>query len=140
MRLTTLTISSNKIKEITVRFFRFAKVGIFVTILSLFLSYFFLKILATPLYATYVLLKIAMILLSYVLNSKYTFRARRNVKGGFLYFLAYGLSSLLGIALLWIFRKITPFENWILAYMVVPFTTVANFMLSSLIFKNKNDS
>ena len=139
MRLTTLTISSNKIREITIRFFRFAKVGIFVTILSLALSYFFLKILATPLYATYVFLKIAMVLLSYILNSKYTFGANRNIKGGILYFLAYGISALFGIVLLWIFRKLTPFENWILAYMVVPFTTVANFILSSLIFKNKND-
>lgn len=124
-------------KKILYRFLKFAKVGVFVTILSLGLSYFFLKIIGTPLILTYICLNIVMISLSFFLNSKYTFKAKRSYKKLLMYYASYGTSMLLGVGLLSIFRVIFPFENWILAYMVVPFTMTSNFLLSSLIFKNK---
>lgn len=124
-------------KKIVSRFLKFAKVGVFVTILSLCLSYFFLKIVGTPLIATYICLNLAMISLSFLLNSKYTFKAKKSYKKLFLYYCSYGTSMLLGVGLLSIFRVVFPFENWILAYMVVPFTMTSNFLLSSLIFKHK---
>lgn len=125
-------------KKIVVRFIRFAKVGAFVTVLSLALNYFFLKIIGTPLIPTYVILYLTMISFSFLLNSKYTFRAERSFKRLFLYYGSYGSSMLLGVGLLALFRALLPFENWILAYMVVPFTMTSNFILSSLIFK-KNE-
>jgi putative flippase GtrA len=126
------------IKQLIYKFTRFAKVGFFVTLLSLGLSYFFLKIIGTPLILTYVLLYISMIFLSFYLNSFYTFKAERNLKRLFLYYGSYGFSMLLGVFLLSIFRKTFPFENWVLAYLVIPFTMTSNFVLSSFIFKTKN--
>ena len=40
---------------------------------------------------------------------------------------------LLGVFILSIYEKILPFENWILSYLVIPFTMTWNFILSSLI-------
>lgn len=133
-----MTVLKSDIKKIFFRFIRFAKVGAFVTLLSLGLSYFFLKIVGTPLIPTYVILYLSMISLSFMLNSKYTFKAKRNVKRLLLYYGSYGSSMLLGVGLLSIFKALLPFENWILAYMVVPFTMTSNFILSSFIFK-KNE-
>ena len=127
-----------KLIDIIKKFLRFSQVGIVVTLLSMALSYIFLKIIGTPLIITYVLLYISMIFLSFLLNSFYTFKTNRSTKRLVLYYASYGLSMLVGVVLLSIFRKELPFENWILAYMVIPFTMSINFLLSSRIFKEKN--
>lgn len=133
-----LFIEKRLIKKHLLRFTKFAKVGLFVTLLSLALSFFFLKIIGTPLIGTYIILYLSMILLSFLLNAKYTFQSSYNIKKLFLYYGSYGISMLLGILLLSIFKKVLPFENWVLAYLVIPFTMTSNFLLSSFIFKNKH--
>ncbi len=120
------------------RFLRFSQVGIVVTLLSMALSFFFLKIIGTPLIITYVFLYMVMIFLSYLLNSFYTFKAGRNMKKLLLYYSSYAVSMIVGVILLSIFKKTLPFENWILAYLVIPFTMTINFLLSSRIFKKKD--
>lgn len=127
-----------KITALFKKFIRFSQVGIIVTLLSMALSYLFLKIIGTPLIITYILLYLAMIFLSYLLNSFYTFKSVRNTKRLLLYYGSYGLSMIVGVILLAVFKKTLPFENWILAYMVIPFTMTINFLLSSQIFKQKN--
>lgn len=113
----------------------FSKVGVVVTLMSMTLTYVLLKIIGTPLIPTYVLLYLTMILFSYLLNSTYVFKAKKGANTLFQYYLAYGFSMCLGVVLLSIFREILPFENWILAYMVIPFTMTSNFLLASFIFK-----
>lgn len=126
------------IKWIFQKFSRFARVGLLVTLLSLALSYFFLKIIGTPLIPTYILLYFSMIFLSFLLNAHYTFNAKKNTKRLVLYYGSYGVSMLLGVILLWVFKSTLPFENWLLAYLVIPFTMTSNFLLSILIFKSKD--
>lgn len=124
--------------ELLKKFIRFSQVGIIVTLISMGLSYFFLKIIGTPLILTYVLLYLAMIFLSYLLNSFYTFKSGRNIKKLLLYYGSYGISMLVGVGLLAIYKKTLPFENWVLAYLVIPFTMTINFLLSSRIFNTKD--
>jgi putative flippase GtrA len=119
-------------------FARFFKVGVFVTLLSMSLTYIFLGVIGTPLIPTYIILYLSMIFLSFLLNSKYTFKAKRSGKRLLLYYGSYGISMLVGVGLLAIFKATLPFPNWALAYMVIPFTMTTNFTLSSLIFKDKN--
>lgn len=125
------------INRFTEKFLKFAKVGVFITILSLSLSFLFLKIIKTPLIPTYTLLYIGMILLSFFLNTRYTFKVKMNFSSLFYYYISYLFTMILGIGLLSLFRKVFYFENWILAYMVIPFTLTSNFLLSTYIFKNK---
>jgi len=120
-------------------FAKFFKVGVFITLLSMSLTFIFLKIIGTPLIITYVILYTSMIFLSFLLNSKYTFKSSRSFKRLLLYYASYGISMLLGVGLLALFKATLPFENWILAYMVIPFTMTSNFTLSSRIFREKNE-
>lgn len=128
---------SQKHKDKLWSLFSFFKIGAFVTILSLALSFFFLKIVGTPLIPTYIALYVTTIFISFLLNAKYTFKAKKSTKRLIFYYGSYGLTMLLGVVLLRIFRTYLPFENWILAYLVIPFTMTSNFTLSSLIFKDR---
>ena len=119
------------------KFFKFTQVGVFITFISLLLSFFFLKIIKTPLISTYVILYVVMIIFSFILNSYYTFKTKATSFKLLLYFGSYGISMLLGVFLLSFFRRVLPFENWILAYFVIPFTMFSNFMLSVFLFKVK---
>lgn len=126
------------IKKPFIEFIKFAKVGVIITLLSLALSFLFLKVIKTPLIPTYIILYGAMIFLSFIINSTYTFNSKRSIKKLVLYFSSYALSLVFGVFLLTVFRKTLPFENWILAYLVIPFTMTSNFVLSSFIFKTRN--
>ncbi len=123
----------NKIKEL----FKFSLVGIIVTFLSLVLSYLFLELLKTPLVPTYVLLYISTIFLSYKLNAAFTFKAKQDISGLIKFYGVYIIGLAIGSVLVVLFRKWFPFTNWVISIMVLPFTTLSNFILSTLIFKNK---
>jgi putative flippase GtrA len=132
-----LTEIEKRIGKKYIPFFRFLLVGGFVTIISFVLIYIFLKIIGTPLIITYVFLYITTILISYLLNSRFTFRAKRDISGLIFFYGSYVFTLVIGAICLSLFRKWLPFENWILAFLVVPITMITNFILSSLIFKNK---
>ena len=123
----------NKIREL----FKFSLVGLVVTLLSLVLSYLFLELLKTPLVPTYVLLYISTIFLSYKLNAVFTFKAKQDLSGLIKFYGVYIIGLALGSVLVVLFRKCFPFTNWVISIMALPFTTLSNFILSTLVFKNK---
>ncbi len=116
------------------QFSRFLIVGGLVTVLSLLLSYYFLKVLVTPLIITYVLIYVTTIFISYLLNARFTFQAGRTLRSLFLFYGSYIFTLGFGTALLAVLRKFLEFENWVLVFMVVPVTTVMNYLFSVLIF------
>lgn len=123
----------NKIRELL----KFSLVGIIVTLLSSVLSYLFLELLYTPLVPTYILLYISTIFLSYKLNAAFTFKAKQDLSGLIKFYGVYIIGLALGSVLVVLFRKWFTFTNWVITVMVLPFTTLSNFILSTLIFKNK---
>ena len=123
----------NKVREL----FRFSLVGAFVMLLSIAVSYLFLELLKTPLVPTYILLYISTIFLSYKLNAVFTFKARQDLSGLIKFYGVYLIGLALGSVLVVLFRKWFPFTNWVISIMVLPFTTLSNYILSALIFKNK---
>ena len=118
-------------------FIKFGGVGAFVTISSMISSFFWLKIIRTPLYLTYFLNYSFFILVSYSLNRWFTFKAKFGFKSLIMYYLVYLFGMLLGIFLLFVFKQLVSLENWMYAFMVVPFTMTANYILSALVFHNK---
>ncbi len=118
-------------------FIKFGGVGAFVTISSMLSSYLWLKIIGTPLYITYFLNYSFFILVSYSLNRWFTFKAKFSMKSLTLYYLVYLSGMLLGMTLLYIFKTLVYLENWMYAFMVVPFTMTTNYVLSSLVFHKK---
>ncbi len=123
----------DKIREL----FKFSLVGAFVMLLSVIISYLFLELLKTPLVPTYILLYISTIFLSYKLNATFTFKAKQDLSGLIKFYGVYIIGLALGSVLVILFRKWFPFTNWVISIMVLPFTTLSNFILSNLIFKNK---
>lgn len=123
----------NKIREL----FKFSLVGAFVMLLSIVISYLFLELLKTPLVPTYILLYISTIFLSYKLNATFTFKAKQDLSGLIKFYGVYLIGLALGSVLVILFRKWFPFTNWVISIMVLPFTTLSNFILSTFIFKNK---
>lgn len=116
---------------------KFSLVGVVVTVLSLVISYLFLELLKTPLVPTYVLLYISTIFLSYKLNTVFTFKAKQDISGLVRFYGVYVFGLCLGSVLVILFRNLFPYRNWIISIMVLPFTTLSNFALSSIVFKNK---
>lgn len=120
------------------KFLGFSFVGAFVTIVSLVTSFIFLKLIRTPLFPTYAVNYSVMITLSYFLNAHFVFKTKYSYKQLLLYYVAYLGGMILGIIILNIFRNIFSFENWILSYMVIPFTMLCNFALSNKILTKRN--
>ena len=120
----------SKIGHQRAEFFRFLLVGASVTILSLILAYVFLECFATPLIPTYILLYMGTIYLSYLLNRAFTFKAKGSTRKAFKFYIVYLVTLSLGTIALRVLRQNMSFDDWILVCMVVPFTTVINYLLS----------
>lgn len=108
----------------------FSLVGVVSTLLSILLIYIFLKLLQTPLIVTYIGIYLGTILLSFILNSVFVFKSDLTFNKGMKYLIVYISGMLLGTILLWMFKRMLPFDNYILGYLVLPFTTAWNFTFS----------
>lgn len=126
---------TGKSRDIIRKFAGFSIVGAVMTLLSMLISFILLKIFATPLFITYVLIYGITILISFFLNSALIFKTGSNFRNMVVYFLVYGTGLLLGTLLLMLFSVLLPFENWLLAYLVLPFTLTSNFTLSYYFLK-----
>lgn len=113
----------------------FSLVGLVTTLLSLGLIYIFLKLLQTPLIITYIGIYLVTIILSFILNSIFVFKSGLSYGNGFKYFFVYISGMFLGVLLLWVFKRIIPLENYLLGYIVLPFTMVWNFTFSFKLLK-----
>ena len=115
-------------------FLKFSRVGIFVTLFSMTISFIFLKLLGSPLYITYVLNYLFSIFLSYHLNRIYTFGSAYLLSALLQYYLAYIVSMLFGLGILFICRNIFPYENWVITYMTIPLRFIVNYFLVKKVF------
>jgi len=122
-------------KGLANRFIRFSLVGVIISISSISISTFLLAILKTNLYYTYVGMYLISLAASYLLNARYTFKAKKDVRSGLLYFINYGISFVFGLFLLKVFRSILPYENYIIGLMPIPFQLLWNFGFSHFIFR-----
>ncbi|MEI6681684.1 MAG: GtrA family protein [Bacteroidota bacterium] len=123
------------LKTILRKFAGFSIVGLVVTLLSMLITYILLKYLATPLFLTYILVYAVTIIVSFFLNSRLIFKTGVTWYNLLVYFLVYGAGLLIGTGLLAAFKILLPFENWILAFLVLPFTILSNFTLSYYFLK-----
>ncbi len=122
-------------RDISIRdFIRFSGVGVVVNLLSMLILYVCLELYHTPLQLTYMLTYITTILLSYTLNRIFTFSSSHSSKQMLQYFAVYLSGMLLGMGMLYVFRVLLPFPNWLLSYMVIPFTLIYNYHWSRIVF------
>ena len=67
-------------------------------------------------------------------HSELTFKVKHRAVSMVLYYFVYATGILLGMLLLWLFKYLLPFRNFILTLCVLPFTMASNFILSKLVF------
>ena len=116
----------------------FSIVGVVVTIFSMVLLYVFNDVIKMNAYVAYVLAYVLSIALSYYLNARKVYKAESSWKKIVLYFIVYVSSMALGVGLLHMFLLVFPdWNRTLLSYMVIPFTTLYNFIFVSWILKDK---
>ena len=130
MRETTLIRYAKK-------FASFSAVGVIVTPLSLGTNFVLLKYFGTPLYLTYVSVYAFAILLSFYLNSRFTFKTALKFKNLIKYYGIYATGMLIGVLLISIFRTFTGFENWVYPFLALPFTMSWNFFSANKFLTKK---
>ncbi len=109
----------------------FLGVGAIVTTLSLGSNFILLKYYETPLYLTYTCVYAFSIMLSFVLNSTFTFKTTIKVSNMLRYYAIYVSGLVLGVLVMKLFTSIFDFENWVYPFLVLPFTTVWNFSIAN---------
>ncbi|PKN73280.1 MAG: hypothetical protein CVU50_03025 [Candidatus Cloacimonetes bacterium HGW-Cloacimonetes-3] len=120
-------------------FLRFSGVGVFITLLSMLMLFVCLQVLGTPLQLTYVATYLITVFLSYTLNRLFTFRSAYSKATMLRYYLVYLSGMILGMALLYVFKKLFTYPNWVISYMVIPFTLLNNYFWSAKVFKPKGE-
>lgn len=115
----------------------FSFVGCIVTLFSMVLLYLFNDLCHINAYVAYASAYILSVLLSYSMNTQ-VYNTKPSIKTIVLYFLSYLSSMGVGIGVLCMFVFIFPdWNRTILSYMVIPITTLYNFILVSLILQKK---
>ena len=109
----------------------FLGVGGIVTTLSLGSNFILLKYFHTPLFLTYICVYAFSIMLSFILNSTFTFKTVIKVKNMIKYYVIYVTGLLLGVLIMTLFTTLFNFENWVYPFLVLPFTTVWNFTIAN---------
>ena len=120
-------------------FLKFSTVGAFTTSLSILIYYILLDRLDFPLYSTYISVYLLMVLVSYLLNSLFTFKKEIRIKDSIYYQAVYGLGLLVGLGLLYVFQRLLPFSNFILTVLIIPPRVLLTFFLVNRLIFNTND-
>lgn len=116
----------------------FSIVGVVVTVFSMVLLYLFNDVFNMNAYVAYVTAYMLSILLSYYLNARKVYKTDTNWHKLVLYFIVYLSSMALGVVMLRFFIYLLPeWNKTILSYMVIPFTTIYNFIFVSWILRGK---
>jgi putative flippase GtrA len=117
------------------KIYKFSTVGLFVTLATLTTSVISLKFFKTPLILTYVIVYGSSIIISYFLNSYFTFKSKPTYTKMALYSVSYIVAMCIGILLLSLYDHFLNFENWIYPFMVLPVTSSYNFLMSNKIMQ-----
>jgi len=110
---------------------------LFVTLLSIGLSYIFLVWLGFPLVYSYLLVNLICIALSYLLNARYVFHSALMLYDLFKYYLVYSSGMAIGSMLLMVLKRYLTLHNFVITLLVIPVTLTWNYFLVRKILKGK---
>jgi len=113
----------------------FSFVGAFCTLLTMFFNFLFIKKLGISLYVSYFVVYILTIFISYLMNSRLVFKQGKSLLNLVLYYGVYGSGMVMGFFVLRFYKSNLPFQDHILTYLVIPVTTLWNFVMSSMVFR-----
>jgi putative flippase GtrA len=123
------------LKSLTFLFSKFFSIGILATIVSLLFSTFLIEVLMVNPTISYLISYISSIVVSFFLNSSFVFKTNPNI---IKYFSVYAFSMVCGTVLIDLLQSNFSFEPWFLPYLVLPFTTILNFLGSFFLLTRIN--
>lgn len=114
------------------RFSKFASIGLIMTAATASANVALVKRYPDQLYLIYVCVYAVSILISYILNSSFTFKSKMSTKKAIGYYAIYLSSMGLGVTLLYFYQILFPgLQKWVFPLLTIPITTAWNFTLSS---------
>ena len=117
--------------------FSFSSIGLVMTLTSLALNYILIRYFGFEVRATYVSVYATLLLVSFLLNSRYTFKNTNSVTNLAKYVSVYLLGMLLGTILLEIYINTISLQPQHYVFLVVPFTASWNFFASNKLLTGK---
>jgi putative flippase GtrA len=109
---------------------KFGGIGGFLAIISICIYYITLDILHLPVYPIYIVVYCIAVWVSYMLNSKYTFKEERSQKGLAKYYLVYAVGLGVGLGLIFLGKTHTDLSDfWVTVASIIP-RTLFVFVLS----------
>jgi len=129
--------NSNGIK---LQFAKYGIIGILISLYGILANYVGLEVFLFPLYPTYITIYISGVLISYILNSKFTFEFGYEYSKLIKFSLTHLFGLGIGLLLLYIFEiifvNLRPFILTLLV--IIPRTIIVFLILKIIVFKNKN--
>ena len=122
-------LTNSKLQTFVAQFSKFGVVGAFTTAFGICANYILLERLQLPLYPVYVAVFLLGVLLSYLLNSYFTFKEKTNLKSGMKYYGSYIIGLVVGLILLYVFDQTLPYSDFILTILVIPPRFILTFFL-----------
>jgi len=118
-----------QVKTFIAQLSKFGIVGVFTTTFGILCYYILLERLALPLYPIYISVFLVGVFISYLLNSRYTFKKKTNFKDSIGYYASYIIGLIVGLILLYVFDRIFDYSNFILTLLVIPPRFLLTFIL-----------
>lgn len=131
--ITKNTRLNNLIRQLS----KFGFVGGLTTAFGMFSYYILLDIYQLPLYPVYIGVYIVAVFFSYLLNSRFTFKEKVNVKDGIKYYASYLTSLGVGLVFLFVFDQLVDYSDFILVLITIPFRILVTFiLLKTVVYPN----
>lgn len=121
----------------SIKIVRFTAIGGVTTLISLSANVILLKYFNTPLIMTYVVIYFSTIILSYLLNSLFTFRSPLSFRKSVVFLGIYLGTMLFGTMLYTIIPQFIKLPSWYFPFFVIPVTASCNYLLSNRFITNR---
>jgi len=124
-----------RLRGFIAQFSKFGLVGVLTTTFGIVCYYILLDRMGLPLYPVYVCVFLVGVLISYLLNSRYTFKKKVNLKDSLGYYASYMIGLIVGLILLYVFDRIFDYSDFILTLLIIPPRFLLTFiLLKSIVF------
>jgi len=118
---------------------RYGVVSIISTFYGVIAHYILLNIFLLPLYPVHICVYTGGGIISYVLNSKFTFDEKLSTRTAVRYLVMYLMGLIFGLVLLYVLNLILPYSDFVLVLIVIPIRFfITFFLIRTLAFSAKN--
>mgnify|MGYP000138116480 CR=1 FL=1 len=113
------------------KFLKFGSIGGAITFFGLIGYYICLEVYNFSVYPVYIILNLIAVVASYLLNSKFTFKKKRNFADSIKYQIIYIFGILFGLLLIYLLELYTPLQSFYIVVLIIPLRVAFTYVLVS---------